>query len=482
MSKAPLALLLAASLVSACTSPAGPQDSGIEISSLWNRLTGAEAPAADLNIPLASTPATEIEHAWWRHFDDPVLDTLVTEALAGNKTLAIAKARVEEARAGRGVARAALLPDIGAAGSAQRGNQGFATNNKAASIAEIDLRATWELDLFGRNQARVAEATALLQSEEATAQGVRVGLLADVARAYFDLRNAQRQIELTGQNLETQKRTLDLIRAQLQGALASDFDVQRAGAQVSATAAQIPALQIARDAALNRLNVLLGHPPGARDALLEPARELKPLDHRILVAAPAKVLAARPDIRAAERRFAASISAKDVASAELFPDISLTALFGGQTATPFSSTPWGIGVALVQPILNFGRIESRIDAADARQTQAFLAYQQTVLEALENMENALSGYGHEASRNAALATGVAQNRRAAELARQQYANGYTSLLDVLVAERNLLDAEAAQAASDTGLRRDLVNIYAAAGGGWSDDGTPDSPPRSSATD
>ena len=164
----------------------------------------------------------------------------------------------------------------------------------------------------------------------------------------------------------------------------------------------LPTWQTARDVALNRLNVLLGHPPGSRDALLEQGGELQPLDQQVLVAAPAKVLASRPDVRAAERRYAASLSAKDAASAELFPDISLTALFGAQSATPFSATPWGIGVGLVQPVLNFGRIESQIDSADAQQKQAFLAYQQTVLEALENMENALSGYGHEAARNVSL--------------------------------------------------------------------------------
>ena len=473
--------LLAVLLLAACTAPVGPQESGIAPPSLWRRLTGPEA-AADLNTPLAAAPAAEVEQVWWRHFGDPVLDALVAEALADSKTLAIAKARVEEARAAGGVARSRLFPEISGTLGAQRGNQGFATNDKAVSLGEADLQATWELDLFGRNQARVAEATALLESEEAASQGIRVGLLADIARSYFDLRDAQRQIALTRQNLETEKRTLELIQAQVEGALASDFDVQRAGAQVSATEARIPALETARDTALNRLSVLLGHPPGWRDALLEPPRDLTPLDLAILVAAPAKVLAARPDIRAAERRFAAAISAEDVATAELFPDISLTALFGAQTATPFSSTPWGIGVALVQPILNFGRIQSQIDAADARQTQAFLAYQQTVLEALENMENALSGYGHEARRNAALTTNVAQNRRAAELARTQFANGYTGLLDVLVAERNLLDAEAAQAASDAGLRRDLVAIYAAAGGGWRDDATAALPPASASAE
>ena len=464
-----LAVLLAAALVSACTSPVGPQESGIGPASAWTHLTGGQAQANDPGAPLVSNAAAEVEQHWWRHFGDPVLEGLIAEALEGNKTLQIAKARVEEARAARGVARARLWPDLSATAGGQRVNQGVAVNDKTIGIAGADLEATWELDLFGRNQARIAESTALLDSEEATRQGVRVGLLAAVARSYFDLRESQRQLGLTRQNLATQTRTFDLIRDQRQGALASDFDVQRAGAQVSATEALIPALESRRDAALNRLNVLLGHPPGRRDALLAAPPEVKPLDPTIVVAAPAKVLAARPDVRAAERRFAASLSAKDAATAELFPEISLTALFGAQIATPMEATPWGVGLSLVQPILNFGRIQSQIDAADARQTQAFLAYQQTVLDALENMENALSGYGHEASRNAALTNGVAQNRRAADLARQQYANGYTGLLDVLVAERSLLEAEAAQAASDASLRRDLVDIYAAAGGGWSDE-------------
>jgi multidrug efflux system outer membrane protein len=134
--------------------------------------------------------------------------------------------------------------------------------------------------------------------------------------------------------------------------------------------------------------------------------------------------------------------------------------------TPFASTPWGLGVSLVQPILNFGRIEAQIDAADARQRQAFLSYQQTVLEALEDMENALSGYLNETRRNASLTTEVRQNRKAADLAMQQYQNGYTGLLDVLVAVRDLLDSESSLAASDASLRNDLVNIYTAAGGGW----------------
>jgi multidrug efflux system outer membrane protein len=286
------------------------------------------------------------------------------------------------------------------------------------------------------------------------------------------MRNYARQLIIARANLDTQKKTFELIQAQLKGGLVSDFDVQRAGAQVSTTESLIPMIEAAYDASLNRLNVLLGFPPGSKDDLLK-AQEasrisFQPLDHHIIISAPAKVLATRPDVRVAERQFAASISAKDAARADLFPDISLTALFGAQSATPFSATPWGLGVSLIQPILNFGRIEAQIHVADAKQKQAFLNYQKTILLALEDMENALSNYIHETTRNASLTAGVAQNRKAADLAQQQYTNGYTALLDVLVVQRNLLDAEAAQAASDASLRINLVNIYAAAGGGWQD--------------
>jgi multidrug efflux system outer membrane protein len=458
-------ILLGVMLLSGCSAPLGPQDSGIAAPSLWNRLTGA-APAVKKDLPLIESPEAEVDHLWWTRFGDSTLDALVTEALANNKTLQIARARVEEARAGRNETRARLFPEINVVAGARRNNLGYTTNNKAVSIGEVDVEASWELDLFGRNRARVSEASAFLQSVEASRQAVRVALLAEVARNYFDLRNYEHQLRVTRQNLETQKKTQELVEAQLQGALAGDFDVQRAGAQVSTTEALIPTLQTAYDATRNRLNVLLGYPPGSRDPLLKSAEKLKPLEHHILIAAPAKVLAARPDVRAAERRFAASISAKAAARAELFPNISLTALFGAQSSTPFSSTPWGLGVSLVQPILNFGRIEAQIDTADARQRQAFLSYQQTVLEALEDMENALSGYLNETKRNASLTTEVRQNRKAADLAMQQYQNGYTGLLDVLVAVRDLLDSESSLAASDASLRNDLVNIYTAAGGGW----------------
>ena len=454
--------------LAACTDPVGFQDFGFSAPALWSRLTGENGKPASADAPLAMDAQAKIDHQWWTHFSDPVLDQLITLALTNNQSLAIAKARVEEARANRGLARSALLPQINGLGSASRANQGYLTNNQTYTVAEADLSASWEVDLFGRNQAKTAQAQALLESQEDNQNAVRVSLLAEVARNYFDYRNDERQIDLTRKNLDTEQKTLDLVEAQRQGALASDFDVSRAAAQVATTQAQIPALESARDAALNRINILLGVPPGTRDALLAQPQDLKPLDQHIVIAAPASVLATRPDVAAAERQFAASISAKEAATRQVFPDISLTALFGAQYASPFNSNPWSLGASLTQPILNFGRIQSQIDAADSQQTQAFLTYQQTVLTALEDMENALSYYIHESTRNANLTTATQQSSKAAELARQSYANGESSLLDLLVSERDLLAAQSAQAASDAALRVDLATVYSAAGGGWKD--------------
>lgn len=163
----------------------------------------------------------EIDQKWWRHFDDPTLDVLIAEAMINNKTLQIAEARVEEAWAGRRAARSLLLPQVGGSVGAPRGNLGYFTNNQEVSFYEAEFIATRDFDLFGRNQARTAVATAVLQSEEATRQAVRVGLLAGVARNYFDMRNCERQIELTKQNLEKPKKTLELIQAQMQATKAS---------------------------------------------------------------------------------------------------------------------------------------------------------------------------------------------------------------------------------------------------------------------
>lgn len=472
----PFLISLTLLCVTSCIKPVRFQESGIETPETWHTFEGLPGNPELWDKPLVVDNCAEVEQCWWHHFDDSTLDELIARTLLNNKTLGIAGTRIEEARAARLSSFSTLMPQISLNADAQRGNQGLYTGDKPLAYEDVTIQANWELDLFGKNQARVAAATALVQNEEILRQGVIVSLLAEVARNYFDFRNYQQQIAISENNLATQKSTLELTRAQFQEAYASDFDVQRAAAQFASTEARIPTLKIALEMTRNRLDVLLGSTPGENDDLFAIQEALRSLDPQIVIAAPATVLGTRPDVRAAERSFAASISTFDAAKREWFPTISLAAFFGFQGLQGFNKqqTPalqhlirtWNVAGTMVQPLINFGRIEADIEAADARYKRAYLEYQETVLEALENMENALTNYLYETLRNVSLTSAATHNRKALELANQQYTNGYTNLLDVLIVQRNALEAESIEAESSYKLRKDLVNIYTAAGGGW----------------
>lgn len=477
MSAAKVSLIFISLLVlTGCFNPVEFQESGIETPETWHTFQGLPGDPMLWDKALVVDECAEVEQRWWCNFGDSTLDVIIARALVNNKTLGIAATRIEEARAKRLGAFSTLMPQINLNADAQRGNQGFFTLDKPLAYEDVTLQANWELDLFGKNQARLAATIALVQNEEILRQGVIVSLLAEVARSYFDYRNYQQQLAISNENLATQKRTLELTLAQFQEAYASDFDVQRASAQVASTESRIPTLQIALETTRNHLDVLLGSTPGENDDLFLIQEPLKPLDPQIIIAAPATVLGTRPDVRAAERCFAASISTFDAAKREWFPTISLAAFFGFQALQgipnssqsvlqPFIRT-WNVAGTLTQPLINFGRIEADIESAGARQKQAYLEYQETVLEALENMEDALANYLYETLRNISLTNAANHNQKALEQANRQYTNGYTNLLDVLIVQRNTLDAESVAAESSYKLRKDLVNIYTAAGGGW----------------
>lgn len=449
--------------LASCTSSPPFQGAEMTLPSSWS-----SSNTLDLSkVPLVSVSSTEkIDHLWWTHFDDDVLNTLIQQAVTNNNNLKIAMAKTAEARAGRLSSYSQLMPQINANAGAQRGNQGAATFDKTVNQTDIGLQASWEIDLFGGNQARVSEASAILESQEASQQAVHVALLSEVARNYFDFRSYQEQIAIAERNIELQKKTLNIVQVQVKEKVASDLDLQRAGAQLATAEAELPNLKTALSASRNRLQVLVGEIPGTDWQLIASQRALKPLDHKLVIAAPASVIAERPDIRAAERRLASSAASVKAATTDLFPKISLTSFFGAQTLTPESFTPWGVGINLVQPLLNFGKLQSQIDIKNAQQEQAFHAYQQTILEAVENMENALAAYINETSRNASLREAYEKSSKAEKIARIQYQEGQTGLLDLLLVQQNALAAESALARSDTALRNYLVAIYTAAGGGW----------------
>ena len=460
-------LLIMVGLLSSCASALPLQSSGIKPPSFWSRIThSTSSPEVNLDALVITDDKAQVEQDWWKHFSDSTLNELIKETALNNKNLGIARARVLEARSNLSYANAAQLPEIDGVVSPSRGYLGAATVKKPVGYVDAEVQATWDIDIFGRNLPRLAQTKAILQYADASQQAVLVGLLAELGRDYFDLRNFQEQIEITSKNLQIQKKTLSLIKAQQKGSMSSDFDVERASAQVSTTESKLPQLQTSYQLMLNRINVLLGELPGAKDDFIATRPDLGPLDEHILVAAPAAVLANRPDVKAAERNFAASISNRQYAFKQFFPDITLLSYYGVERSNSLTATPWSVGLNLVEPLIDFGRIKAGVNLADAQQQEAFLGYQETVLEALEEMENDLTSYKNEVLRNGLLRNSVDQNVKAAKLASQQFKSGFIGLLDLLVAQANVLSAESDLADSDASLRKDLVNIYTASGGGW----------------
>ncbi len=444
-------------MLSSCAHPLPFQSSQVNPPSMWNKMSA---------VMIADEDKVKVDQRWWWNFKDLTLSELVQEAVANNKTLGIAHQRILEAQANLGYARAAQMPEIDGVVNPRRQNQGYATARKPVNLVDVQLQATWEMDIFQRNTPRMQQAEELVQYAQYSRQAVVVDLLSALGESYFDLQNYKLQMDITVKNLDLQRQTLKLIKAQLKGAMASDFDVQRTEAQVSATESKLPALQTAYDAALDQINVLLGAAPGTKDVLIEKREALQPLDQRILVAAPATVLANRPDVKAAERQFAAAISGKKAAQRLYWPDINLLSFFGLQGSHMPTAETWGAALTIVEPLIDFGRIRAQINAADAQQQEAFLNYQQTVLGAMQQMEDALSSYKNEWVRNQSLRKAVEQNRRASDLAQRQFKSGFIGLLDVLVVQGNLLEAESTLADSDCTLRKDLVHVYVASGGGW----------------
>lgn len=460
-----LNMLMVIATLSSCAHALPYQTSGINPPSFWNRIMHAQK-KVDLNSIVISDDNAEVEQSWWKHFKDSTLDELMLEVVQNNKNLGIARARVLEARSNLEYAHANQLPEIDGVITPSRGYTTGLSLKKPVGNVDAQVQASWDIDIFGRNLPELSQVQEILQYADASQQAVLVGLLAELGRDYFDLRNYQEQIDITSKNLDIQKKTLELIKAQQKGAMASDFDVERASAQVSTTESKLPQLRSAFQLMLNQVNVLLGELPGTKDDFIEKRQALEPLDQNIIVAAPATVLANRPDVKAAERNFAASISNRQFAFKQFFPDISLLAFFGGERADHLTATPWSVGFTIIEPLIDFGRIKSQVKVADAQEQEAFLNYQETVLEAVQDMDNDLISYKNEVARNELLRNSVEQSRKAAELARQQFKSGFIGLLDLLVAQTNVLDAESALADSDSSLRKDLVGIYTASGGGW----------------
>lgn len=422
--------------------------------------------------------------AWWTGFHDAKLDDLVARAIAGNLDLKIAAARVREARAARGIAASAALPQLDASGAYARGERSDAVppfNSAAGSVVfgartqnvfQAGFDAGWELDVFGGVKHDVEAAVAQAQAVEEARRDVLVILLGDVARNYVELRGAQRQIEILDATVASLRDSRDLTIARFNAGLGTALDTERAEGLVQATVSRRPELEREVKRAIYRLGVLVGEQPAALASELDLLRAFPARPPQVPASLPSELLSRRPDLRRAERQLAAATARIGVARADLFPRFSITGSFGrrSEDASDLGSTGsqfWSIVPGVRLPILSGGRIRANIDASEARQEVALREYEKAVLGALEEVENALVGRDREERRVEALKTSAEANRRALELATDRYTGGLESFLSVLDAERALYAAEDGVAESETSATVNLIVLYKALGGGWS---------------
>lgn len=458
------ASLLSMLTVSACAVGEDYQPPAPELASAWQALKENPIPSpAHANPEASNTP-------WWKQFGDETLSLLVEKALVGNNDLQVAEARVAEARAAEGSADAALLPEINATGSASRATLNAASGNQVDRTSQAGITGSWEIDIFGGNRRRAEAATASLEATIAQRDQARLTLLSDVARSYVQLRSLQQQHALILNNLAMQQDTLKVTKAQRKAGAISDLEVVRAHAQAEATSARLPPIVSAEFAAINRLCVLTGEKYEALKPVLEQTKPIPFVPAHQIAAMPLEAIARRPDVRASERQLAANTALSGAALAAFYPKLTLEGFFGPQNSQLFgNSSPWSASVNALLPLLNFGRLSSQLDAADARQQQAFFAYKQTVLLAVEETENAFSAYANERHRKATLANVAEQQAKAAKIAREQYLSGVATQLDLLYAENNQLQAETDVTLSEQTLAEYTIQLHRALYAGWSFD-------------
>lgn len=416
---------------------------------------------------------------WWTSFDDPMLATLIEQAIAHNKSVQQARARVVEARARRGAAAGPFFPSIDASAGATRteSDTRFVDPDEGV-IARADdeiysagIDAGWELDIFGGQRRAFEAASATLGASEAELRDVLVTLLGDVALNYTTLRTTQARLEFAERNLAAQAELLDITRWRAEAGLATVLDVEQAETSYQQTRAQIPSLESNLVQAMNRLAVLTGQVPGALHDQLSARRPVPTAPAEIVAGVPADVVRRRPDIRAAERRVAAQSAQVGVATAALYPSFSLSGSIGLQSLSASDvldgSQTDRIGLSLRIPIFAGGALRQNLRAQYAVLDQAFAAYEEVVLAAFEEVENALTGWTNEQRRREALLLAVDAARRARELALVQYNSGLVDFQTVVTADRQLISLEDSLAVSEGELTSNLIRLYEAVGGGWS---------------
>ena len=469
-----LALLLSAGILTGCA--VGPDYRSPEIA-LSSTFLGQQA--VDLRPVQRQADLT----VWWAAFDDPLLTHFISLALEQNLDIAQAAARVTQSRASLRYADAALLPAANVSASAARAYQSLETPlgrvlnsmpgfDRSGSTYETNLGASWEIDVFGGLRRGRQAARAEYEASEAGAVATRLAIAAQTADVYVTIRGLQARIAIAQQQVETRRRLLAMIQLQYEKGVAAELQKNQAEGSLTQAEAQIPVLEAGLDSAMNALDVLLGVQPGTHRTALAPLKPIPAAPAFAATGTPAEMLRRRPDLIAAERRLAAANARIGVAVAEYYPKFSLGALLGSATSIASGNLFTG-GASQAQGVLglrwrlfDFGRVDAQIAAARGQEAEALAAYRLAVLRATEDVENAFSALVNREAQVGILTRGESSLAKARENSFAAYQGGVVSLIEVLDADGNLLQARDAKAQAQTEAARAAIASFRALGGGW----------------
>lgn len=431
------------------------------------------APAHVVSAQGANYDQSRFETLWWQQFDDPTLNQLVGKALDGNRDLRVAFARWKAARAIRDDISNDNLPVVTSRVSSTQGKAqvpGLTEHRVNTERYDLGLDMAWEIDLFGRIQRELESSDAREDATAADLYQLRVSMIAELVDAYGQLRGAQLREKIALANLKNQSESRTVTVSLRDTGVGNELDVVRADARLAAVEATVPQLQAEQVHHKNRIATLLGERPDTLSVDLSP-QDLPAIAKALPIGDPGELLHRRPDVLAAERRLAASMADVGVATADLFPRVSLSGFLGfiagrGSQIGSSAARAWSLGPSITWAAFDLGSVRARIRGANADAEGALATYEQQVLLALEESENAFSDYGKRQQRLLSLIKQSESSRAAADLAATQYKEGVVDYLVLLDAQRERLNAEDAQALGETDQYRAIVAIYKSLGGGW----------------
>jgi NodT family efflux transporter outer membrane factor (OMF) lipoprotein len=420
---------------------------------------------------------------WWAGFQDPLLSSIVSESLTDNLDLAQAVSRVQQSRALLSGASAALLPVGEISGQTVRNYQSLrsplgrildATSpdyDRSSAYNEVDVGASWELDLFGGHRRAREAAAAELQAAEAGFQAARITVAAQTADAYLVIRGLQNRLAIAHDQIDTQRRLVSLIKLQFDAGVAPELQLRQAEGALSLVEASAPALEAALETALNGLDIALGDSVGTHRERLSVASAIPKAPLIADAGGPAELLRRRPDLIVAERRLAASNAAIGAAISEYYPKFSLSGMVGSATTgnSGLLTSDANQGLAALGfrwRLFDFGRIDAQIAASRGRNAEALAAYKLAVLQASGDVENAFAALARREQQSEILVKGTTSSARARDAALAAYQSGTVSLVEVLTADAQLLSLRDTEVVARLESSRAAVAIFKALGGGW----------------